>query len=333
MAKTSLKPIGLLVLPLLFSASLQAQTVTDPVGVVKITIAGAPSVGQSKLTAISATLRGAIEHQGTATSVGSFATNSQPLNTGVTTWTAAQWTTVPHLCYIENAAGAEEAYLITGMDETTGVLTLSTTFDFTARYTSTPTYRICKAQTLAGIFSNLTINGSPGNFHGDDRIFLWDGSSWNSYSYDGSQWVNVLDPFTSANDTVVFPSEGIFVKRTQTANITITVNGSVPTTPQVSTIPGPGLTFISSNYPVGTTFSTMALQNTNAWGGDDRMFIWNGSSWDSFLYDGSNWVNVLDPFTPVDNNPIAPDSAIFVKRNSTSTKVDSAASNPLPYTP
>lgn len=338
MTPPSFKSIGTIALALSAGSLLNAETVTDPVGVVKITIAAAPS-GGTKLTAISATLRNSIAYHGTATSVGSYNADAgsnppnpdQPITQTGAGWTTNQWTTEPHLCYIENAAGAEEAYLI--KSHTADTLTLATSFDFSTRYSTTPTFRIVKANTLGGIFGTLTINGSAGNFHGDDRVFLWGGSKWDSYYYDGSQWVNVLDPFTSANNTVVFPSEGIFVKRTQTSPITATVNGSVPVAPQISTLEGPGLTFISSNYPIGTTLGTMAIQNTNAWGGDDRLFIWDGTKWDSFLHDGSDWYNVLDAFTPVNDMVIEPDSAILVKRVSTSSGTDSSSTNPLPYTP
>jgi len=323
----SLKPLALLALPLAFS-TLSAQTTTDPVGVVKITIEAAPSAGATKLTAISATLRNSISYQGVATSIGAFAANAQPIETGVTTWTAAQWTTEAHLCYIENAAGAEEAYLITGMNETTGQLTLSTTFDITTRYSATPTYRIVKAHTIGSLFGVTNVL-----FHGDDRIYLWNGTSWIIYYYDGSKWVNALDPFTSANNVVVYPSEGIFIERTQATAIDLTFNGSVPTSNQISTISGPGLTFISSNYPVDTTLATMAIQDTVSWSGDDRLFIWNGSQWDSYLYDSSNWYKVTDPFTPVNNTPVVADSAIFIKRQSTSTEEEAELTNPLPYAP
>ena len=79
-----------------------AQEFTDPVGYVKITCSG------SAVTTISASLRGITEYQGAAASIA-----AGTISTGVTSWSAAQWTTEPHLCYIENAAGAEEAHLIT----------------------------------------------------------------------------------------------------------------------------------------------------------------------------------------------------------------------------
>lgn len=342
MAQFTFKPLGLLVLPFLFgNASLQAQTVTDPVGVVKLTVAAAPAVGQSKLTAISATLRGAVEHQGVATSVGTFSPQvgdpdnptgppayvapTQPLNTGVTTWSAGQWTSAPHLCYIENAAGAEEAYLIAGMNEATGVLTLATNFDLTARYTSTPTFRICKAMTLGGVFANI-----DNAFTTSDRVFLWEGGGWKSYLYAGGFWRNTDAPTVNANGAVIFPDEGIFVQRAATTPIVVTINGSVPTTPQITTIGGPSFKFASSRYPVDTTINNLGFNDAN-WTTSDRLYIWNGNGWTSYLYAGSIWRDTDAPTIDAGATVVPADSAIFVSRAASITDSDGAVVHPKPY--
>lgn len=329
MTKLTLKPLGLLVLPFVCIASLKAQTVADPVGVVKVTIAAAPAAGQSKLTAISATLRGAIDYQGTATSIGTFATTSQPLNTGVTTWTATQWTAEPHLCYIENAAGAEEAYLITATDESTGVLTLATSYDFSARYTATPTYRICKAHTLAGIFSNLTVSGVAGTFDSSDRVYVWDGSEWKTYFYNGN-WKLTTDIFGNADNTVIFPDEGLFISRSQTTDIIVTLNGSVPTNNQVVTIEDAA--FISNRYPVGTTLASSGINDAN-WTSNDRVYIWNGTEWDTYFHNGT-WKKSTDIFGNADTTVIAADSALFITRAAavTPSNADAGVTQPTPYT-
>lgn len=336
MTKLTLKPLGLLVLPFVCIASLKAQTVADPVGVVKVTIAAAPAAGQSKLTAISATLRGAIDYQGTATSIGTFATTSQPLNTGVTTWTATQWTAEPHLCYIENAAGAEEAYLITA-NTTAGVLTLATSFDLDTRYPTTATFRICKARTFGSLFGTTTVAFYSASSSADaDVIYAWDGSGWDIFWHNGTTWKKA-GLFGSADDSVIFPDEGLFVKRTQTSEIVLTFSGSVATKAQISTIPGSSLSFIGSRYPVGTTVSSLGLDNLPNWlsaassSDADRFYVWN-DGWEIYWYNGTTWKK-SGLFGSADNEPIAPDSAIFVQRVSSSTAVNAANTHPLPYTP
>lgn len=337
MTHSTLNRIGLLALPMLISASLDAATFSDPVGVVKITIAAAPAAGQSKLTALSATLRGAIDYQATATSIGTFAGTSQPLNTGVTTWTATQWTAEPHLCYIENAAGAEEAYLITAMDNSTGVLTLATTFDFSTRYPATPTYRICKANTLGSLFGTTTVPFYSASSSADaDVIYAWDGSGWDIFWHNGSTWKKA-GLFGSADGIVIFPDDGLFVKRTQPSEIVLTLSGSVATKAQISTIPGSSSSFIGSRYPVGTTVNSLGLNNLPNWlsaassSDADRFYVWN-DGWAIYWHNGTTWKK-SGLFGNADNEPIAADSAIFVQRFSSSAAEDSANAHPLPYTP
>ena len=342
MTKLTLKPLGLLVLPFVCIASLKAQTVADPVGVVKVTIAAAPAAGQSKLTAISATLRGAIDYQGTATSIGTFATTSQPLNTGVTTWTATQWTAEPHLCYIENAAGAEEAYLITA-NTTAGVLTLATSFDLDTRYPTTATFRICKAQTFGSLFGTSSVPFLTANSSANaDNIHVWDGGGWVTYHHNGSSWQSPATAFGGdANDTVIFPDEGLFVLRRATTAITLTLNGSVPTKTQISTISGGSLSFVSNRYPVGTTLNSLGFHNLANWGtaaseaNADVAYVWNGTddSWTSYWHNGSSWQSAATAFGgDANGDAIVADSAIFILRRSTSTAANSPNAHALPYT-
>ena len=339
MIKLPFKPLTLLAIPLALCATLNAATTTDPVGVVKITIAGTGG-GSNKLTAISATLTNSTAYQGTATlNVGTFSTDSQPLETGVTTWSATEWTAEPHLCYIENTAGAEEAYLITA-NATDGVLTLSTTFDLNSRYTSTPNYRIVKAHTFGSLFGT---DGASVPFKQSaaisqaDNIYIWNGSSWVTYYHDGSNWSST-GSFGSVNDAVIFPDEGMFVLRRDTSDITITLNGSVPTKVQVSTIAGSKITFLSTRYPVDTTVANLGLTSLPNWQSSpasssaDRFYLWNGTAWDIYWHDGSSWVSTAT-FGNVDNTAIPADSAIFVKRVSSSTEAVSANEHDLPYAP
>jgi len=333
----SLKPLALLAIPLAFSP-LNAQTTTDPVGVVKITIAAAPSAGATKLTAISATLRNSISYQGTATSVGTFATDAQPLETGVTTWTANQWTTEAHLCYIENAAGAEEAYLITAMDEATGQLTLATTFDISTRYTATPTYRIVKAHTLGDLFgkdsATVPFQQSTDTDQAD-LLYIWDGNTWDTYYHNATNWKKI-GLFGNAENTVIFPDEGIFILRRATTDIILTLNGSVPTKNQITTIPGEAQAFISNRFPVGSTVADLGFETLPNWSKStdtdlaDKFYIWDGNTWDTYYHNGTDWKKI-GLFGAADTQPIAADSAIFVSRGSAALSVTSDNTHTLPY--
>lgn len=346
MARVTIKSLGIIALSPLLGTQLNAQTVTDPVGVVKITVAPAPSAGQTKLTAISATLRGAIAYQASATSIGAYNADagSTPPNPDQTLtqtgagWTTNQWTTEPHLCYIENASGAEEAYLI--KSHTADTLTLATSFDFSSRYTSTPTFRICKANTLGSLFGTTSLDvpfKQHINVNQADNIYIWNGTLWDTYWFTGSVWLSTAIP-TSANNVVVFPDEGIFVLRRDTSSINLTFNGSVPTKKQVSTVAGTGLTFLSTRYPVDTTVSNLGLASLPNWttandsSAADRFYVWNGSTWDFYWNNGAVWLSSAIP-TAADNVIIPADSAIFVLRVSSASEAQSPNVHDLPYTP
>lgn len=349
MTPPSFKSIGTIALALSAGSLLNAETVTDPVGVVKITIAAAPS-GGTKLTAISATLRNSIAYHGTATSVGSYNADAgsnppnpdQPITQTGAGWTTNQWTTEPHLCYIENAAGAEEAYLI--KSHTADTLTLATSFDFSTRYTSTPTFRIVKANTLGSLFGSATVpfltGSSPANA---DTVYAWNGDSWHSYFHNGSSWQDDSTAFGGdVNDAVVFPDEGLFVLRRGTTSIELTLGGNVPTKAQVSTIPGEGLSFVSNRYPIGTVLSNLGFENLTNWvsgsspSNADTVYIWNSTSnaWKSYWYDGSDWKSDANAFGGDSNNvTISPDSAMFVLSRGINGAAGAANTHPIPYTP
>lgn len=342
MTPPSFKSIGTIALALSAGSLLNAETVTDPLGVVKITIAAAPS-GGTKLTAISATLRNSIAYHGTATSVGSYNADAgsnppnpdQPITQTGAGWTTNQWTTEPHLCYIENAAGAEEAYLI--KSHTADTLTLATSFDFSTRYTSTPTFRIVKAHTFGSLFGTDSVPFHTAASSADaDVIYAWDGADWSIFWHNGTNWKK-SGLFGSANDVVIFPDEGLFVLRTQDSAVTLTLSGSVATKPQISTIPGGAFTFISSRYPVGTTVGSLGFENLPNWlsaasvSDADKFYVWD-NGWAIYWHNGTNWKKT-GLFGSADNEPIAADSAIFVERISTSSAANSANSHTLPYNP
>lgn len=349
MVKTPLHTLAALSLPILAGSTLNAQTVTDPVGVVKVTIEAAPSAGQTKLTAISATLRGAIDYQAVATSVGAFNADAgnnpsnpdQPITQTGAGWTANQWTTEPHLCYIENAAGAEEAYLI--KSHTADTLTLATSFDFSARYTSTPTFRICKANTLGSLFGTSSVPFlTAASSSNADNIYAWNGSSWVTYHHNGSSWQSPATAFGgNVNNNVIFPDEGLFVLRRDTSAIELSFNGSVPTKPQISTIPGDGLTFVSSRYPINTRLVDLGFQNLPNWqsavssSNADNVYVWNptNNSWTTYWFDGTTWESPATAFGGDANNEvIAADSAVFVLRRSTAAASGASNTHTSPYT-
>ena len=332
MKNTTILSIGMLCLGAIPSQA-QTSAVTDPSGYSTVDITPAPSAGQSALTGFSIALRNPSLVNGVTTGI-----TANTLTESGAAWSAAQWTTEPHLVYITNAAGSEEAFLITA--HTADTLTLSSAFDLTARYGNgsggnARNYHIVKAQTFGNLFGTSSVELQTGSLSTADLIYVWDGSNWVTYYHNGTSWRRT-GSFSNVNNDVIFPDEGVFLLRRGTASLSLVFTGSVPVKSQVTTIPGGQLTMIGNRYPVSTTVAQLGLQNLTNWqtgsiSSGDRFFIWNGSSWVTYYYNGTNWRR-SGSFSSVDNEVIPGGSMIFVLRESSAGAADTGNVHTMPYT-
>lgn len=308
--------------------AVESAAYTKPSGFVTITIAPAPAEGQSKLTAFSVALRNSALEFGDSTSIA--ATTLTKTGAG---WTVDEWKSEPHILYITNDAGAEEGFLITG--NTTDTLTVATPIDLTLRYgTGVRAYSIGKAHTFGNLFGTTSVDFRSGNFSTADLLYIWDGSNWITYYHSGSAWKKTGSLSTS-NDDVIFPDEGLFVLRRGTEALNLVLTGSVPTKPQVSTIPGNQLTMVATRYPVGTTVSQLGFQNLPGWSdgsisSGDRFYLWNGDNWLVYYRSGGNWKR--SGSLSVVNDEVIPNNVLlFVQRESSSTDTNSGNTHIMPY--
>jgi len=313
--------------PLLLAATMalpsSGETIyTIPNGYTKITITPA-DVSGSKLTSISATLLQDVELAGSVT-LGTYTDNADPakdtntLSVSGVTWAADEWTAEPHIAYIsvqddvDNADGiapAEEAFFITA-NTVGGGITVETTFDLANKFPATTSIKIRKANTVASILNSLSTGSAT--FQSADRVFVWNGTGWQSLRILSGTWRDADSLTTIVNGMVIFPEEGIFVQRTGTGVMSLTLFGEVPAAPQIATIEANG--FLSSRYPVGTTLASLGLQDAN-WQTADRVYVWDGSSWLSNRFLSGNWRN-SDSLTQITNDlVISSSTAVFVSRD------------------
>lgn len=305
---------------------------TDPSGYVTVPIAKPAAEGQSKLTAFSVNLRQSVASSGKTTSI----TPATVTDSGAS-WSNAQWTSEPHLLYLTNAAGAEEAYLITS--HTASTLTLSVGYDLTVRYgdgasPGARSYSIVKANTFGGLFGTATVQVKTGGLADADLIYAWNGDNWVTYYHNGTNWRRT-GSFANANNDVIFPDEGVFYLRRGTTDLSFVFTGGVPVKPQITTIPGDKLTMVGNRYPVGTTVTQLGFHNLAGWQAGtvstgDRFYIWNGDNWNTYYYNGTNWKR-SGSFSDVDNEAIPANSMIFVLRTSAAGPADSANVHEMPY--
>jgi len=300
---------------------------TDPSGFTTVTIE------PLSLNAFSVALRDSKSYAEESTSI----TASTLAQSGAS-WTADQWTTEPHLAYITNENGAEEAFLITS--HTADTLTLSATFDLTSRYgdgagANARRFMIVKSQTFGSLFGTSSVELQTGSLSTADLFYIWDDGGWVTYYHNATNWKKT-GSFANANDDVIFPDEGMFMLRRGAGDLSFVFTGSVPTKPQVSTIPGGELTMLGSRYPVGTTVAQLGLQNLQGWqngsvSSGDRFFLWSGGTWLTYYYNGTNWKR-SGSFSSVDDEAIPENAMIFVLRESASASADAGNTHEIPYT-
>jgi len=316
---------------LLGSSGLMAQSTayTDPSGFVTIDITPAPGAGQSSTTAFSVTLRNSKLYTGSATAV-----SGQTITVTGAGWTpSTQWADAakPHLVYVATATG-EEAFLIT--ENTADTLTVSASYDLDTRFSNGATIFIVEAPTLGSLFGTdpADVQFLQGSVSDADNLYLWAGSSWVTYYFNGSSWKSTSNPFGIANNDVVFPDDGIFVIRRSTGVLALVLTGSVPTESQLSNIAS-GSTFVGSRYPVDTTISQMAFNNLPGWATGsisdaDGVHFWTGTAWKIYYHTGVSWKASDNPFGNADDDVIPGNSALFIIKASAG---DGSAEAEKPY--
>ena len=323
---------------------LSADTVfTIPQGYTQIPIPAAVSPSQPSLTAISATLLNETVFSGSAT-VGAFNPDpdadpstpdaAQTVSSSTASWTAGQFTTVPHLAYLINSSGAEEAFLITS--HTTNSLTLDVSFNLLAdsRFGTNTSIKIRPANTVGSI---LGTSATP--FTTRDRAFIWNGEGWQTLIAANGQWFFVGGAGLATN-AVVFPEEGIFIQRAETSDATLTLFGEVPSVNQASSVAGASEHFVSTRFPVanssggGIRLADLNIDEIPGWNSTDRAYFWTGSEWQTLISVGANWLFVggANSSSSANDLLVSPNSALFLSRSTQGTDSASPLEVPLPYT-
>ncbi|MBT8043401.1 MAG: TIGR02597 family protein [Verrucomicrobiae bacterium] len=278
MTRLSFKTIGLLALPLIASASIQAQTVTDPVGVVKITIAAAAAADNPTYSFLSTSMSQEVAYQGVVDSGG-----TGTITIGSDDWTVNQFNGVPHYAIV--ASGTREGEILDIASNTVNTLTLSggpASEDQSGL--AGETIRIHKHNTIASIFGT---NHNPssgtvqaGNRDTADQIQLYNPiqKKFETYYFNTEQYVGPIPGRTyhigwvrsdarenDASNIPIYPDDGFIYKRVNhVSGFSLSVSGNVITNNiKVPVINGYNL--ITIPYPVdkSITLATSGLRPEN----------------------------------------------------------------------
>lgn len=312
---------------------------TDPVGFIKINIAGGGSLNSPRLTLLSPTLTQPVFWQGTITAVSTNTTGPTAITVSGSPWTAGQF---------EGANGSffAEVVTVSPNTHTTGaisVITSTTTGTITLTdnlispnllAAAGDTVRIRKDVTIGSLFGTTN---SAGLLASDDpitadEVLVYDGANQTPYFYytgDGQNPAGWYDSaFTGpAANVVIGPHQGVVVKRKAAGALSLTSTGGVKTGNTVFPVVS-GLNVLGTVSAQGFTLGTSGLYTGNAATGvkasddpitADEVIIYTATSQTPYFYytgDAQSPAGWYDSaFTgSAANVVIAPGSAFVVKR-------------------
>lgn len=136
------------------------------------------------------------------------------------------------------------------------------------------------------IIPYVTLNqlfGPYEEFIDKDYIIRWASYGWTSFTYRNNQWYK---PGTRATqgESILRPDEGIVYHRTQTEPLEFITDGTAYEFAQIP-VPLNGLKqFVANPYPTTIEVNTLLSDAYGAFGSNDLLYIWMGSSWDILQY-------------------------------------------------
>lgn len=306
-------------------ASLHAQTTatTDPVGFITLNVDGTGGTAQSKLSFKGLGLTRPVEYQGSAETVG-----AKTLTDNEATWTDNQFNGQNGAYYVEiiSGTGAGTTYDISATSAGTKTITLVQ--DLGAGITGGVTFKIRKHWTLASVFGAANEAGlAGGDLTTADQILIYNGQGYDIYYYQinsvrGNGWRKADNGVADAANTVVYPDDGLVIKRQQATSANIVLMGAVKT--GQSSIPVfSGTNILANVYAAPMTLASSQLYTNNpstgVAAGDattaDQVLLWNGTGYDTYYYlAGSGWRSSNNPAQDAGTTPIPVGSSLIIKR-------------------
>ncbi len=308
------------ILALVACSSTHAQTYTDPVGVVKLTIPKATSANEPSFSFLSVQMSKDTVYTG---QVSAGAVNTITVsNAG---WESNQFAGSNGTHYLHFTSGSREGQMIDIASNTSDTITLSAdNVDFSGETGSS--FRVLKHLTIASIFgADPTAQGmiGSGTAATADQVLLFNPAteSYTTYYYktidnpfdpnDIVGWVSASDNTQDASGTHVYPDSGFVFKRIDASNdLTISVAGSV-ILGKINTPITAGFNLVSVPYPVdkGITLGTSNLYPANPANFDinkhlepggsaataDQVLIFDGGIFTTYYYK-----DIDNPFDPND---------------------------------
>lgn len=221
------------------------------------------------------------------------AVTSSTITNSAAAWTSG-FVTAAAPYFVRITSGNLEGRTFAITSATSTVLTLSTgsTDLVTAGLVAGDTYKIFPAETLGTTFASVAVQ-SGANVSTSDNVLLWNGVSWQTYWFDGTNW-RLGASATPRNNIVISPDTGVIYNRRGATAITYISSGTVPS--ENLDVPlQSGITCLGGLYPVDKTLGQLDVENTSGWKSvngstvtsttADKVMVWNGVAWQAFYHD------------------------------------------------
>ena len=333
-----------------FSSTSFAQTVaTGPVGFTKVTIPAAPNATTPSNSVVSTPFAATAAFAGSIASLdspNSFTISGAAFTANQFIGTLSPTEKPPYLVRLKTGNNTGRFFLITAHDSNT--LTVNPQgYTFVSGAPANASQIQVSAGNLVEIFPANTLNslfpsGNPffknASVNSADNVYLFNGTKWEVFFHNGTSWRKSGNGLVQ-NNAIVYPDDGIFIVRRQTTSLDLTFLGAVSTTAERTDIPGPGSTYISNRFAVGTKMIDTNIQNLPGWKKDtsvndaDNVLLWNpaNSTWRTYFHNGTSWRRSGSGLS-TDNDVVPINGALFVIRRSTAAGSQSTLTQPLPYT-
>jgi uncharacterized protein (TIGR02597 family) len=309
------------------SALAQTTATTDPVGFITLDVAGYSGGATSAISFKGLGMTRAVEYQGSAETVG---TNTLVDNEA--TWTDNQFNGVNGAYFVELTSGTNAGSTYDIQTTTAGTKTITLAQNLGAGTTAPVTFKVRKHWTIATVFGPNNEGGlSGGSVTSADQILIYNGTTYDTYYYQtiglgGVGWRKGGSPSVDVSSTVLFPEEGLVIKRKQATATNIVLLGSVKTG-QTSIPVAPGTNIVSNVYAASMTLSSSGLytgnSSTGVAGGSttsaDQVLIWNGTTYDTYYYQtlglgGVGWRKAGAPSVDASASVIPVGISMVIKR-------------------
>ena len=328
----------------------QTTATTDPVGFITLNATGQPAATSFSFKALGLTL--AIDYQGAAERVGNLnGTTRDSLTDNEATWTNDQFNlpnatvgSATHYVEIIRPVGAQNAapgegttYDILRTDAASKTLTLEQ--EIASGVTAGAVFKVRKHWTISSVFGPANSAGLAGGaLETADQILVFDSAAnqYRIYFYQtqgsGTGWRLSTDLQTDASLTVLYPDEGLVIRKQKGNGTAIVLAGAVKMgSTSIPVLPGTNLlgnvfaspmTLDSSNLYNGNSATGLAGGNL---GTADHVLIHNGVGYDIYYFELPNalnpsggWRNASKPNQAgnLGSVPIPVGTSIIVKRNS-----------------